>query len=212
MYYKVTLSTQCGLSKVNLESIKSYFTLLSHAFLAVEYGNTGDNCHVEGIGEFDTEKTSNVTARLKVLYKNMSLEWTPYSVKVRKATHLVGALIYASKELEGKGELLVIKGWKQSWIDLQVKDNVKAIPHKMLLAKWTRVTQNSGGPLMYEWAKANNMTVTCKDAYVEVKKQMASQGYLFGSCKDKGLYQDVCSCFGDGSASEAVAREALHFL
>lgn len=212
MFYKITLTTSGGLSKDNLDALKTYFSSCPHVFLSVEYGSVGSNCHVEGVVEYETTKTSNVTNRIKLLYKKMDLEWTSHSVKVKQVTHLVGAIIYASKELKELGESLLLKGWTSSWIDQQVKDNVKAIPYKQLLKKWTRVTQNSGGPLMYEWASANNMSVTCKQDYIEVKKLMARQGFLFGSCKDVGLFEDVCSCFGDGEAAAAVAEAALHWL
>ncbi len=212
MYFKVTLTTTGGLSKPNLVEIKKYFSQCTHAYLTVEYGANGDNCHVEGCVEFSTVNTSNVTNRMKTLYCTMGLEWGPFAVKVKKATHLIGAIIYASKEIKEKGELLLLKGWKQSWIDQQIKDNVKSIPHKMLKSKGTRVTQNTGGALMYEYAVANNMRVRNKAEYLEVVEQMGNQNYLFGAIRHKGVFQDVCALFGDGSAAAACAEAELHWL
>ncbi len=213
MFFKVTLTTSGGFSIPQLEVIKEYFVnTCSHVYISVEYGQSGSHCHLEGVVEFDTEKTSNITVRIKSLYKRLTLEWTPHSVKVKKVTHLIGAIIYASKELKDKGELLSIKGWKQSWIDLQIKENIKSIPFKVLKSKNPHLTQSTGGRLMYEYATAHNMRVFSKEDYFEVSKKMAADGYLFGSIRHKGIYQDVCSCFGDGSAVEAVARSELMFL
>ncbi len=212
MFYKITLTASGGLSKDNLEEIKTYFTPNPHVYLTVEYGESGSNCHVEGIVEYASDKTSNVTRRIKTLYSKMEIDVVFNTIKVCRATHLVGALIYASKELEKQGELLLLQGWTQSWIDQQVKENVKSIPYKMLKKQGTRVTQNAGGALMYEYAIANNMVVTSRQDYIEVVKLMGCEGYLFGSTRHKGIFQDVCALFGDGSAASAVADAELHWL
>lgn len=213
MYFKITLSTSGGLLPEHLDIFKSYFTQCPHAFLAVEYGKIGLNCHVEGIVDFDVKKTSSVRDRLKRLYLKKDIPWCPqYSVKIKIATHLVGAFIYARKEFKAQGKMLLIRGWTQTWIDQQVKDNVKAISYKSLMHKWTPVTQRTGGPLMWEWCNANNKRITSKYDFALVMRLMCEDGYLFGTLKDKGLYRDVMACFGDGRAAEAQALESLHFV
>ncbi len=215
MYYKISLTARDGFTSETLVPFIEAFSLLQNCYVVNEFGASGHNSHLEGVVEYDTEKTSNVKERMKTLYRRAGVEIVAgISIKVLRVTHLAGALIYADKELKGPGpaNLLVLRGWKQSWIDKQIKDNVKNIPHKMLKNRGHRVTQNTGGALMYEWCLANNQEITCKRDMVQVGKTMASQGYLFGSVRAMGLYQDVLALFGSGDAVEAVWNNEFHFL
>ncbi len=211
MYYKVTLTTSGGLVQANLDEIKNYFSTNEHAYLCVEYGEAGGNCHVEGVIDYDTSKTSNVTRRMKSLYSRMELEFTPNSVRVRKVTHMSGAISYGSKELHEKGSLLLLRGWKQTWIDKQVKDNVKKMRYDKLCSKGTRLTSLSGAAVMHEWCLANNRVVNGKTDMCEVVRLMGDEKYLFGNVKFKSLYFDLCALFSDGHAAESGCLEALHF-
>ncbi len=212
MFYKITLTSSCGLTQPDIEKIKNYFTQCRHVFLVNEFGESLQNSHCEGIVEFDTEHTANVTARCKLLYASMGVEVSDYSIRVKKITHLIGQIIYTNKELSGKGELILLKGWNSTWIDKTVKENVKNIPHKMLTKKGTRLTQNTGGALIHEWCLANNCRVTNKEDLKEVVRLMADQGFLFGSVRPKGIYVDVCAHFGDGRAASALFESELQWL
>lgn len=216
MYYKVTLTSRNGLSGKLQFVLLECFKECRHAYLVTEYGESRGNCHLEGVVEFDTEKTSNVTDRIRRVYERLEVEVIPkVTIRVKKATHLVGALIYARKELaerDAKSFIALQIGWTTSWIDEQVKDNVKDIPHSMLKKRGTRLTQVTGPALMFEWCTANNKRVTNKGEYLEIVRDMAEEGYMFGSCRTIGLYQDVCALFGDGMAAQRVAESDLRFI
>ncbi len=123
-----------------------------------------------------------------------------------------GAISYGSKELADKGSLLLLRGWNQTWIDKQVKDNVKKVKYNKLCSKGTRLTALAGAAVMHEWCVANNHVVTNKLDMIEVVRLMANDSYLFGNVKFKSLYCDLCALFGDGHAAESCCEEALHFL
>ncbi len=212
MFYKVTFTSFGGLNSENISQIKNYFSSCNHVYLVNEFGESLQNSHVEGLVEFDTEHTANVTVRCRNLYKKMGLEVSHHSIRVKKVTHLIGAIIYATKELKEAGEILILKGWKQSWIDKTVKDNVKNIPYKMLTKKGTRLTQNTGAAVIHEWCLANNCCITGKEDLGEVVRKMACEGYLFGSLRPKGILADVCALFGDGRAAQEFFMNELHFM
>lgn len=214
MFYKITLTSSGGLSTNEIEFIKNYFEhACVHVFLVEEFGESGTNRHVEGIVEFDTDVTSNVTKRVRGLYERMGIdEVKGISFKVQRATHLIGAFIYASKELKEKGNCLVLKGWEQTWIDKQIKDNVKAIPHKMLKKHGVRVTQGTGAGLMFEYCQAHGYSCMRKHEYLAIVREMGDAGYMFGCIRHMGLYQDLCALFGDGTAAVKCAESELRFL
>ncbi len=213
MFYKVTLTKSEGLNDEEVNQIAEYFKQCKHCMLVNEQGESKDNSHVEGIVEFDTEVTSNVTKRVRGLYQKMDIEVTPgITFRVKKASHLIGALIYASKELAKEGKLILLKGWEQTWIDKQIKDNVKSIPHSMLKKLGTRLNQRSGPALMYEWCKANNKEVKYKVQYLEVVRDMSEQGFLFGTVKHSGMLSDLCGLFGCGVAAMRQAESELRFI
>lgn len=212
MFYKITLTSSGGLTKPDIAKIRAYFKQCRHVFLVNEFGESLQNSHCEGIVEFETEHTANVTARCHSLYSQMGVEVSDYSIRVRKITHLVGQIIYTKKELSGIGELILLQGWSQTWIDKTVKENVKNIPHKMLTKKGTRLTQNTGGALIHEWCLANNCRVTNKADLEEVVRLMADEGFLFGSIRPKGIFADVCAHFGDGRAAASLFHSDLQWL
>ncbi len=212
MYYKITLTYRNGFPEVVLNSLKAQFQSLNHCFLVVEYGDSGSNCHIEGVIDRSTIKTSNVTRWLTGLYKKLELELTDYSIRVHKVTHLSGALTYASKELKSAGKVFVLNGWESSWIDQQVKSNLRKIPTSKLKSKGIRVTQNTAGAHIYEYCRANNMTITSKNSMIEVIKHMASHDYLFGSIRPLGVYVDTMTHFGIGQAAADSFEQALFFI
>lgn len=213
MFYKITLTAgDGGLNSTQIGAFKKYFDTCKHAYIVNEQGESGGNSHLEGIVEFDTEKTSNVTDRIKRIYKKLDIEVMCRTIVVKRVTRLIGAMIYASKELREEGKLVLLKGWEQSWIDQQAKDNVKEIPHSILRKKGTRLTQGTGAAVVHEWCLANNMQVTDKEEYRQVGKLMGSEGYLFGGIRHIGIYQDVCALFGDGRAVGDAIESALRFL
>lgn len=214
MFYKITLTASGGLSSAQVETIKEYVKVeCKHAYIVNEFGESKMNSHLEGVVEFDSEVTSNITGRFRRLYDSMDIEVVPrITISIKRATHLVGCLIYASKELLKKGNVILLKGWEQSWIDRQIKENVKSIPHSMLTKKGVRVTQGTGPALIHEWCLANNMQVIYKKDYFSVTERMGADGYMFGKCRHVGLYQDVVSLFGSGRAVLKVAESELRFI
>ncbi len=213
MLYKITLTEAGGLTDAHIEELTKYFEPCNRGYIVNEQGDSGGNSHLEGVVEFDTNSTSNITQRIKRKYESIGIEVVPgITIRVKKITHLVGALIYASKEIKDKGKVIFLKGWEQSWIDKQVKDNVKNIPYKMLIKKGVRITQNTGGALMYEWCIANNCQVRSKLEYLEVVRQMSAKGFLFGNVRDIGLYADLGTHFGDGTAAYNKAESSLRFI
>ncbi len=213
MHYKITLTASGGLKEVDIQTIHDYFSRCNTAYLVNEFGESGSNSHVEGLVEFDTEKTSNVTERLKVLYKRMDIDVVPLiTFKVKRATHLIGALIYARKELGKGGKLVLRRGWSENWISDQVRHNVKDIPWKMIKRHGFRLTQNAAAGIMFEYCKANNMAVHRLDDFLEVIRCMADEQFMFGSIRCQGLFSDITALFKDGSGAVQVAREQTRFL
>ncbi len=213
MYYKVTLTCRGGFTVGQVVHIIKYFDKCKHAYVVNEFGERGVNSHLEGIIEFDTKTTSNVTERIKRVYNMLEIDVVDeVTIKVKKVTHLNGAIIYASKELSVSSNVVLLKGWNQTWIDKMIKENVKDIPYKMLKKLGTRLTQKTGPAMIYEWCIANNMRVESKADYLKVTKLMCKQQYLFGCCRDTGLWRDVCSLFQSGHAGELIAESNLHFF
>ncbi len=213
MFYKITLTASGGLNDDQVDTLVKYLKKCKHAYIVNEQGESKENSHLEGVAEFDTKQSSNVNKGIRRVYEKMGIEVIPMiTIKVKTATHLIGALIYASKELKEQGNLVLLKGWEQSWIDKQFKDNVKDTPHSMLKKKGIRVTQSTGGALMHTWCMANNRQIHSKMDYLEVVKSMGEEGYLFGTIQHRGIVQDVCSLFEDGRAAYAAAESDLRFL
>ncbi len=213
MFYTVTLTKRNGLTDGDVNNIVKHLSGCMHVYLTHEFGQLENNSHLQGIVEFDTEKTSNVTERMRRMYVKLGIEFVRgVSVRVSKVVDLPGAVSYASKELKGKGKQVLLEGWHESWILQQVQDAVKKIPFKVLKGKGTRMTQSTAGALIFEYAKARNFYVTDKETYREICVMMAKEGYLFGNLKHVGVIQDVCALFGDGEMVGHAIDAALKFV
>ncbi len=214
-FFKITLTTSGGFTTKQVDEFEKVFDRLNHVYVVVEYGESGGNRHLEGIIERDTIKTYNVTTWIKRQYALLDIDVSYNSIRVKAATDRIGAIIYASKELKKlhtESEVISLRGWTQTWIDKQIKDNVSKISFKELKKRGTKMTKGTGGALMYEWCIANNRQVLNKGDYIEVVKTMGDQGFMFGCVRHVGIYQDVCCLFGDGTAASDVAMNELHFL
>jgi len=213
MYYKITLTASGGIPKSQCVELAKYFSVCEHAYVVNEFGESGGNSHLEIIAEFSTETTSNVTERMRVLYVRLKIPFVRgVSVRVKKATHLIGALIYASKELKESGVVLLLNGWESSWIDKQCRENIKSIPFKMLSKQGVRLTQNTAGARMYEFAKSINRRVVDMQSYREVAVLMAENQYLWGSVRHVSILQDVTALFKSGESVGMAIDSAFRFL
>ncbi len=213
MFYTVTLTKRGGLNEHDIDEIVKHLSSCEHVYLANEFGQLGQNSHVQGIVEFDTDKTSNVTERMRRMYIKLGIEFVRgVSVRVAKVVDMSGAILYASKELGDKGKQVLLQGWESSWILEQVQENVKKIPFKTLKGKGIRMTQSTAGALIFEYAKARNYYVTDQETYREICVMMAKDGYLFGNLRHMGVIQDVCALFGDGEAVGYAIDAALKFF
>ncbi len=213
MFYKITLTASGGISSQHCKEIAQAFSGIKFAIVVNEFGDTGRNSHLECVLEFDTTKTSNVTERMRTMYNRLQIPFVRgISVRVKKVTHLAGAIIYATKEIDECGKVLLRNGWAMDWITKQRTENIKSIPFKMLNKKGTRLTQNTAGALMYEFAKSKGMAIRDKAKYREVAVLMGADGYLWGSVRHQGVYQDVCALFGDGAAVGEAIDQALKWF
>ena len=213
-HWTLSLTASGGLTSSNIEVARQYIDeKCQYAYVVNEFGSGGNNSHLQCVVSFGTKKQSNIKAKMESLYKKMGVEIVNrHTCVVKAATHMDGALHYVSKELSGKGKLVLLKGWRQGWIDSQVKEFAKKTPRIELTSMGTRLTQTSAPGAMFKWAKANNMQVVDKASFIECGKLMTAEGYMFGTCREKGLYMDVCGLFGDGRALADVWEAGLAFV
>ena len=213
-HYTITLTGPGGLTDSNIGVAKQWFDEnCVNCYVVNEFGESEQFSHLQVVCEFPTKKTSNVSVRMKRLYKLMEVEVVNrISFKVKACTHISGAIWYATKEVHGKGKVILLKGWRQSWIDQQVKDGEKSRPVKEYKNVGIRLSNTTAPGAMFKWCQAHNMVVRSKANFIEVGKQMACEGYQFGTCKAKGLFMDVCGLFQSSDALAAVWTNDLFFI
>ncbi len=213
MFYKVTLTARAGLTEGQVESIGKHFSPCTHAYLVHEYGADGSNSHIEGVIELDAKKTSNVTRSIKTLYDKLDIEVVPFiTIKVKAVTHLGGAISYAMKELQDEGKVILLRGWKDTWIQKQFKEQVKKQSSAPLLKMGTWVTKRMGPAIIFEFCRAENLRIRSLADYREVIIKMGDKQYMF----DKGIhvccYANVLALMGDGSGHRQVMDQEFRFM
>ncbi len=213
-FYKITLTRSGGLTDENVENLIKYFTKqCKHAYLVNEYGESGSNSHIEGVVEFDTEKTFNVTRAISNVYLKLGIEVIPGITMVVKSVYsLQGCLSYASKELREKGHVVLLIGWEESWIKNKTKlIGKRKSPTTLLgLGKW--VTKRTAPAEIYTWCQTNNRKIACLRAYREVLVSMGEEQYMFDKGIHKCTYANVMSLFEDGSGIGQIIDDECRFL
>ncbi len=160
-----------------------------------------------------TQKTTvQVTRMICTLYERMKLPWVPkVSVRVRKMTELVGWFHYLKKDLGDKQPLL-LTGWKMTWITEQCLENLKKIPHKMLLKQDYQVTSKTGVAIVIEYAKRNNLPLCDKFTFADCITDMAKECYTFDSVRVKWLFCQVMARCGHPRFMKSHILNELAFL
>lgn len=196
MYFTITLTKRNGFEISEVQAlIELIQAKCENAYLAEEFGD-GGNRHVQGVLSLSFKRTDAVHSWLDRMYGCVGLESTTRSVCVKKCTNLCGALIYTEKEISSGGRLLLIKGWKSSWIDQQVKNNVKDIPYKMLKKKKTILGLSTAAAVIHEYGLAHNMHVDSKESFVLILKAMSDNGFAVGHLRMVPVYRGVRDYFG----------------
>jgi len=213
-HYTITLTGPGGLTVDHIGVAKQWFNEnCVNCYVVNEFGDSELFSHLQVVAEFNTKKTSNVSGKMKKLYALMDIEVLPrITYRVKALSEMVGAIWYASKEINGKGNVVLLKGWRQSWIDEQVKAGEKKRPVKEYEKLGIRLTNNTAPGAMFKWAQAHNMQITNKAEFIAVGKQMTCDGYQLGGCRVKGLFMDVCGLFKNGDALEAIWTNDLFFI
>ena len=213
-HWTLSITAAGGLTSENIEKAVEYLDeKCKFAYVVNEFGVSGDNSHLQGVVSFTTKKQSNVMQKMKSLYLRMGIEIVNrHTCVVKSASEMDGALSYVSKELAKKGKVVLRKGWRQGWIDAQVKEFAKKTPRIELQSMGTRLTQTSAPGAMFKWCKANNMHIDSKRTFIAVGKLMTAEGYMFGTCRPSGIYMDVCGLMGSGRGLEDVWESQLAFV
>jgi len=213
-FYKITLTGRGGLSSDNVTELVKFFSKkCTHAYIVNEFGESGSNSHLEGVIELPGKKTSNVTRSIGNEYLRMDLEVVPrITIVVKAVTHLDGALSYASKELQGKGVLVLLLGWDKDWITTQTKAVVRHKAPSTLLSMGIWLTKRIAPAQIYKWCQSNGREIYSKMEYREVIVRMGDEGYMFDKGVIKCTYGNVMALFGDGRGLGEIFDDEMRFV
>jgi len=213
-FFKVTLTARDGLTADQISKLVESFTAkCNHAYLVHELGEAGSNSHLEGVLEWSTNKTSNVTRAIRTLYNSIEIEVNqPYTIMVKSVYSLQGCLSYASKELNEKGTVVLLQGWEESWIKQKTNSVAMNKAPKTLkqIGQW--IGKRIGPAQIYTWCEANNRRITNLREYREVCVSMAENQYMFDRGIHKSPYANVMALFKDGRGVGEVIDDECRFL
>lgn len=212
--YKITLTARGGLTTENIDVLVNYFTKrCTHAYLVNEFGESGENSHLEGVIEILKTKTSNLTRSIANVYFGMDLEVIPrITICVKTCVALAGALSYSSKELRDKGNVVLLLGWEDSWIQQKVKSVARVRAPNTLMKMGTWLGKRLAPAKIYTWCKANNCEVKDLRSYREVCVKMGDEKYMFDRGIHKCTYANVMALFGDGRGIGKIIDDECRFL
>ncbi len=146
-------------------------------FLLVREGGPGlpEHLHYHSIGTFRPKTAGGVTRNAETFYKSQKMECGKKTVDVKSVKEMIGLFHYLTKDLEGPP--LGLKGWKMSWIKKQCLNNLKKMPHKMLLKNQYMLSKKTAVNIIIEYAKIKSLPLVDKNSFRDCLKAMGKDHY-----------------------------------
>lgn len=212
--YFLTLTCQTGFSLPQCEAVvlfhrTAYFV---NVILVSEFHDSGE-IHYHSLADVRTKQTAKVTSKIERFYAANDIPFVKgVSINVKRATDKVGLLHYLCKDLEEGVLPLVLKGWSWSFIQQQVRDNIKKLPFRMLLKDTYFVTKKNGTEIILRYMSAHKMSCVSKECFYDVVHAMIRDKYRFSSAAIRWCYVEVCVMQGSGNALRSLLDNELFSL
>ncbi len=200
------------------DALKSWHSKKCDQVLLVREGGVGDqHLHYHSVGTFRAKQAVGVTRQCETFYKKQNMQWTKgVSVKVKAVSDLIGLFWYLTKDFltEDNPDPLLTKGWKMSWIKQKCLDNLKKMPHKMLLKDQYSLTPKTATNMILEYSRRKSLPITGKESFKSVLKSMIKDHYRVNAIWPKItiIYAEVMIECGDDSGFDSVFESAFQFI
>jgi len=208
-YYMATLAPKIWFTKEERAPLYKWF---SRHDQVLGYTEVASRKHLHVLFSSDVKKTGNVTRSLEQLFDKHKIEFEKgITINVKKASHPLGYFHYLTSDVKG-GTRVLLKGWRQTWIQEQCRNNLKQIPRK-LLKKDVYVVNNVEGPdLITLFAERHHMPLVDKRTFIAVVVEMECNKYRFHSCKKKDLLTNTLALHGHIRCSVSLWESELCFI
>lgn len=211
--YMLTLTTAQGFTPEDIAQVKAWHKNNSECCVLTKELHESGKIHLHSVITCPQKDARQVTRKIQTLYKKLGLDWeSRVSCVTKKAVVPIGALAYILKELPEGDSPVLIQGWKMTWIQSEIKANLKKLPRKLLLKIDYHVTSKTGTSLLIEYAKRTAMPVVCKITFKQIVSLMMSEGYNFDNVKMKYLFVQVMARSGNRSFAESLIDAELQFI
>ncbi len=206
--YMITLTNKSGFTPEDIAEVRLWHKNNSEECLLVTELHDSGLTHLHSVITCYQKTAVQITRKLKTLWSSLKFDWTPrISAQVKRVSELIGAFHYLLKDLDGKKPLL-LTGWEMSWIEQQCKENLKKVPHSILLKDEYFISKKTGLSLVLQFAKRTAMPLCDKETLKHVIIAMMRDGYQFDNCSLKFLLAQVMvRCGADQYASNLLDNE-----
>lgn len=212
--YFLTLTCKDGFSDAQCDAVIAFHKTdyFVNVLLVSELHESGET-HFHSLADIKTKQTAKVTSKLERFYTANDIPYTKgVTIKVKRATDKIGLLHYLTKDFEDDDTPLVLKGWTWTFIQQQVRDNIKKLPFRMLLKDTYFVTKKNGTEIILRYMKAHKMSCHSKEHFKDVVHAMVRDKYRFSAASIKWCYAEVCTMQGSGHALDSLIEHELFML
>ncbi len=209
----LTLTIAGGFTYEEITEVKQWHKNNSESCMLTKELHESGKTHLHSVITCTQKTAQQVTRKIKTLYGKLNLDWEPrVSCVTKRAVVPIGAIAYIMKDLaEGEAPLL-LQGWQMTWIQSELKANLKKLPRKVLMRDEYFVTTKNGCPLVIEYAKRTAMPLLDKFTFKAVVKSMMAESYSFDNCKIKYLFVQVMARMGYLGYADSLLDSELQFI
>ncbi len=184
----------------------------SYTLLVKEFHEDGRPHYHSLIASPKLKRAQQLVRMLDTLYAQMDIGPVIKRItfRVDPEKDRIGFFHYLLKEQDGP--VLLLMGWRLTWIKAQCLANVKKIPHKMLTKNVKMLSKSTASQTVLAYAKASGAVLTGKTSLCHVLADMSSEGYIFSSVPLKHLFAEVMAQSGEKTKAFNMFMGELHFI
>lgn len=211
--FTLTISPTEDFTKQQLKHLVVWHQRFPQAIIVAEDRPNSGVEHYHTMFTGSVKLANSHTKSLERLFTKENIPWSKgVTIKIKSPPEPLGWFSYMMKEVTEGKPLILLKGWKRTWIDEVVKSRVKKTPHNVLTKDVYIVSPKLATKVIIKYASANNMTLDTKEGFCRCVARMMKDSYQFDNMRVKWTYAQVSAQVGREDVAYEMMMGELRFL
>ncbi len=175
----ITLTDSTGFDPEEFEDMSAFLDVKFERGLGVREAHQSGLLHVHLLVYDPVKRGCQVTEKFRVYYKKAGHELSHNAIVTKRVTNFQGICNYVMKDVTEENPVFWIRGYTWTWIQEQAVQGKLNRPKSVILKDRKFFTATTAVPIMLNYAKAIDLTISSeKDVLLLIKSMMRAK-YVF---------------------------------